>query len=470
MYNKDMKKIMASLAFLVLFFGILTPTFAQVVCTTEGLDGRTDDELRAIADQCDKEKAEHERALNEKQRETVTIERDVAVAEFKINTAKSDIRTSDVKIKQLKNTIVGKTETIRTLSLDSARVRGSIAELLRKTEELDSYSLPEVALSGRTLSDFFTDVESFTSIKSGLSEALSEMSAIIEKTEAEKQALLEKEQNERGLRLAREREQKKEEAYRREKELLLSFSKKEEAAYKEQIAQKEAIKRAIRSRIFRTVGGTEITFGDALKLIQPYEEVLGVESALVLAVLFQESGEGGVIGGNLGRCTYDQPKNNADGTVMSKSQHASFLAIVDELGLNPASVPVSCPIPADGQYGGAMGPAQFMPNTWWNVSADPQTGYKKRIAKVLGILVPSPFENLHAFTGTGLYLSDAFQRCKSAFSTTFDRWSCSAAKYYSGLASSGSKLLRHMSAPYSYGYKVAVRAREFQKDIDTLNL
>lgn len=463
MYNKDMKKIMASLAFLVLFFGILTPTFAQVVCTTEGLDGRTDDELRAIADQCDKEKAEHERALNEKQRETVTIERDVAVAEFKINTAKSDIRTSDVKIKQLKNTIVGKTETIRTLSLDSARVRGSIAELLRKTEELDSYSLPEVALSGRTLSDFFTDVESFTSIKSGLSEALSEMNAIIEKTETEKEALLEKEQNERGVRLAREREQKKEEAYRREKGLLLSLSKKEESAYKEQIAQKEAIKRAIRSKIFRTVGGAEIAFGDALKLIQPYEEVLGVESALVLAVLFQESGEGGVIGGNLGRCTYDQPKNNADGTVMSKSQHASFLAIVDELGLNPASVPVSCPIPADGQYGGAMGPAQFMPNTWWNVNTD--TGYKKRIAKMLSVLVPSPFENLHAFTGTGLYLSDAFQGCKTLFSSTFDRWSCAAAKYYSG-----NNFRRHMSAPYSYGYKVAVRAREFQKDIDTLNL
>lgn len=464
----SMNNIRAFLAFSVIFFGVFAPGFAQVVCTTEGLDGRTEDELRAIADQCDREKAEHERALNEKQRESVTIERDVAVAEFKINTAKSDIRVSDVKIKQLKNTIVRKTETIRTLSIDSARVRGSIAELLRKTDELDSYSLPEVALSGKTLSDFFTDVESFTSIKSGLSEALSEMNAIIEKTEAEKQALLEKEQNERGVRLAREREQKKEEAYRREKELLLSLSKKEEAVYKEQIAQKEAIKRAIRSRIFRTVGGAEITFGDALKLIQPYEEVLGVESALVLAVLFQESGEGGVIGGNLGRCTYDQPKNNADGTVMSKSQHASFLAIADELGLNPASVPVSCPIPADGQYGGAMGPAQFMPNTWWNINTE--TGYKKRITKVLGVPVPSPFENLHAFLGTGLYLSDAFQRCKGAFSSVFEQWSCSAAKYYSGLASSGSKLLRHMSAPYSYGYKVAVRAREFQKDIDTLNL
>jgi membrane-bound lytic murein transglycosylase B len=48
---------------------------------------------------------------------------------------------------------------------------------------------------------------------------------------------------------------------------------------------------------------------------------------------------------------------------MRNSQKANFVKIMKGLGQNPAKQRVSCPIPRDGGYGGAMGPAQFMPNT-----------------------------------------------------------------------------------------------------------
>ncbi len=114
-----------------------------------------------------------------------------------------------------------------------------------------------------------------------------------------------------------------------------------------------------------------------------------------------------------------------------------------------------------------MGPAQFMPNTWWNVEAG--TGYKLRIAKVMGLDSPSPFRSQDAFTGTALYLSDALARCRTVFSSTFELRACTAAKYYGGLSLSGSKLSRHMNPTYSYGYKVASRAAEFEKDIAVLD-
>ena len=218
----------------------------------------------------------------------------------------------------------------------------------------------------------------------------------------------------------------------------------------------------------------EITFGDALKLIEPYEEVIGVESALVLAVLFQESGANGVIGGNLGRCTYSQPSSNKSGTVMSNTQKESFLSIMKELNMSAKTTQVSCPIKSDGNYGGAIGPAQFMPNTWWDVRVPgEETGYKKRVQKVLKRQEVSPFQNLDAFIGTALYLSDARGFCSGpkGFSNTFEIFSCSAAKYYSGLYNTTRNTLgKHMYPKYSYGYKVAAKTRQFQKDIDILNL
>ncbi len=141
---------------------------------------------------------------------------------------------------------------------------------------------------------------------------------------------------------------------------------------------------------------------------------------------------------------------------------------MSEIGLNPITTPVSCPIYSDGAYGGAMGPAQFMPKTWWDIDAG--VGYKSRVGAVIGSSVPSPFNNREAFVGTALYLKDAQNICKNSFSKTSDIWACAASKYYGGLALKGTRLKSYMYGTYGYGHQVAVRAAQFQNDINTLNL
>jgi len=454
----------------VFFFGIFSVQANSDISCIENIDGKSDKELETILAQCEQEIEEQKNLLNDKQRDSVTIERDISVLNYKINKAKAEIKAREIKIRKLNRDITSKEGEIVNLVLKTGNIKDSLAKILRKTDELESYSLVETLLSNKSLSDFFIDVDNFDVLKKQLRISLSEIKKLKNKKESIKSDLETKEENERGLKIAKEQERKKTYNYKSEKERLLNLNREEEKQYKQSIAEKEKIKNEIRNRIFRTIGGTEMTFAEALELIAPFEEKIGVESALVLAVLTQESAIDGVIGRNLGRCTYNQPAPNKSGTVMSNSQKDSFLSIVKELGLNPNSTPVSCPIPRDGQYGGAMGPAQFMPNTWWDISTG--YGYKKRVAKVLGISKPSPFVNLDAFTATALYLSDARDRCAgpNGFDSTFKIWSCTAAKYYSGLGSSGSTLARHMDHTYSYGYKVAKRAQSFQKDIDTIGL
>ena len=45
-----------------------------------------------------------------------------------------------------------------------------------------------------------------------------------------------------------------------------------------------------------------------------------------------------------------------------------FLEITSSMGLDPLKTVVSCPIPSAGGFGGAMGPAQFIPSTWKEVA------------------------------------------------------------------------------------------------------
>ncbi|MCK5286117.1 MAG: hypothetical protein KAJ58_02750 [Candidatus Pacebacteria bacterium] len=454
---------------IILFTFLLFPLSSLAFeCSITNLDGKSDAELEAISLQCEKEALEQKILLDAKQRESVTIERDISIIDNKIYKTDLDIRATKVKIYQIGQEIDQKEVDIRTLSEKTEEIIEHLAVLIKRSNELDASSYLEALLSRKSLSSFFIDIDDFGEVKKGLDDKLNELRGIKKDTETAKTQLEESEMNERGLKLKTENEKKQAEVYKDEKEDLLSLNRDQEAEYKAVIAEKERVKNAIKNRLFRTVGGVELTFGEALRLIQPYEEKIGIEAALTLSILSQESGINGLIGKNQGQCTYNQTAQNKAGTVMSNTQKPAFLSITAELGMNPDTTPVSCPIYTDGAYGGAMGPSQFMPNTWWDENNG--TGYKNRVSKVLGVSVPSPFSNLDAFTGTALYLSDAMYRCKTAFSGQFDLWSCSAAKYYSGLYNTTSNtLLKHMRPTYSYGYKVAKRAEGFQKDIDLLN-
>jgi hypothetical protein len=278
--------------------------------------------------------------------------------------------------------------------------------------------------------------------------------------ETSKKTLQTKQEKERSLKSLQEIEKRKLEATENEKNRILQVTKGEAAKYKQVVADKQKIVNEIKNRILKIVGGGELRFEDALKLVRVPERYLGVRAALVLAILTQESGMDGVIGKNLGKCFYNTYSNNKSGTVMSDDQKPSFLYIVGQLGLDPNNTPVSCPIKSAGPYGGALGPSQFMPKTWWDVNR--QTGFRRRIESITGSNFASPFNNLDAFTGTALYLYDALSSCEYSYKTTYSQESCAAARYYAG-----GNWRKFMN---SYGASVAKRAAAYQKDIDVLDL
>jgi hypothetical protein len=251
--------------------------------------------------------------------------------------------------------------------------------------------------------------------------------------------LEERELVERELAEGKKRESSKIRKNKSYKKELLNILKKEEGGIISKIENIEDSKKKILSRKFSVASGAKVSFGEAFNIINPYKKKLAIDPAFVLAILFQESGWGGKIGGNIGQCFYNDknshgnPKNGFE--VMKKSQQIAFLKIMSDLKLNVKKQKISCPISKDGAFGGAMGPAQFMPQTWF--------GTRKKAAKIIGKTAEemSPFENRDAFiTSAVLLKQNYYSKSCSNYSKKYRHISsdrtlrerCAASMYYAG--------------------------------------
>jgi membrane-bound lytic murein transglycosylase B len=189
---------------------------------------------------------------------------------------------------------------------------------------------------------------------------------------------------------------------KKDKDWLLHLTETEYQKYLSERQERQQKATEIRSRIFELIGIPEApTFGEAYEIAKYVSGITGVRPALLLAVLKQESN----IGKNVGQCYLKNPSTGSGvvvynsksvAKVMKPSRDVSpFLDITQALGRDPYNTPVSCPMSYG--WGGAMGPAQFIPSTW--------KIYKDRLSNITG-KPGDPWNIKDAFLAAGLYLSD----------------------------------------------------------------
>lgn len=372
-----------------------------------------------------------------------------------VNKLNLQIKAVNLSIQKLDKEIKENQGHILTTEEKIDQNKSTLTRAIQNIYTNESSSLVEILLRKPKLSDFFGDINDLMIFQESLRGTLENVINLRDELLDEQEALAIRKNDAAQLKKYQDAQRLSLSATKEEKANLLKETKGNEKKYQELLKEKQKTAADIRNRIFRFLGGGELAFGEAVKIAQVAEKATGVRAALILAVLTQESSVNGVIGANLGKCYYNTPRKNASGTVMANSQKSAFLALMSALGLDPEKTPVSCPITSDGAYGGAMGPAQFMPNTW--------DIYKNRISTITGGDPASPFNNLDAFTGTSLYLKDGLGGCQSLYKTLFSQESCAAAKYYAG-----GNWRSYMSVG-RYGYRVAERAANFADDIDILD-
>ncbi len=443
---------------------------SKISCDNDShdLDSYTDEQLDLIIEKCEKEIEADKKLLEKKEDEADDINDEISALDYQIAISNNYINSKHAEANRLNRDIEKNRETMISLEERLQEIKKSLVTLLRKRNEMDNFSPIEAILSSKTLSGFFIDNDSISFIENEITFKYDELNFTQEELEIISANLAERESLERSLAYQEELEKKTIEVTKDYREILLEKVETEKEVYEISIQEKESLKQEILKKKFRTVGGEEIEFGDALNLIRPYESQLGVDTAFILAILFQESGFNGVIGGNIGQCIYNN--YNAYGTrngdkIMSSSQIPSYLKIMEGLSLNPEDTKISCPIPSDGAYGGAMGPAQFMPVTWLSV--------RDKAAKILGVPSESlsPFANQDSFIASGVYLSQQYysSSCQN-YANEYSHISpekllserCAASRYYAGGA--------WWKFRFQYGESVIQRAERFREDIKILDL
>ncbi len=232
-----------------------------------------------------------------------------------------------------------------------------------------------------------------------------------------------------------------------EQSTLLTQTKGKESKYQANLKSSQAEVAAIKSRLYQLLEvSAQITFGQAVAIAQWASAQTGVRAAFLLAILTQESS----LGKNVGTCNRagDPPSKSWKVVMKPDRDQVPFQTITTELGMNINTTPVSCPMKDKSGnqigWGGAMGPAQFIPSTWM--------GYRAKVAAITG-KAANPWDIRDAFLAAAIKLRDGGAGSQSG------EWAA-AMKYFSGGTNPAYRF---------YGDNVVATAAQYASDIAKLN-
>ena len=406
--------------------------------------------LQAQLDDLEKQIAQQQAILDQTKGQDVSLQREIKMLSAQIDQAKLQIKARDIAMQQLNGNISQKQTAITGLNQQLTNELESLGAILREKDQLDTTSLVVVALSSQSLSDFFADLDSFDQVNAKLQDsftAITNTKAITQQQQEDLQAKLDQEA---ALRQAQQLQQQQIAAQQSQKQKVLTDTKGQEKTYQTLISKNQKTATQIRAALFQLTGTAAIPFGKALDYANEASAKTGIRPAFLLGIITEESN----LGQNVGKGTWQVD--------MSPTRDVPiYKAIAASLGLDPNSMPVS-----KKQFygwGGAMGPAQFIPSTWAMYAGYVKPDYhyeqsKDRIGKLTGNTPPNPWNPEDAFMASAMLLTDdgADAQTKTA---EFRAAMC----YLAGCGNVSDPNLQF------YGNQVASYAADYQCQINIIN-
>lgn len=376
-----------------------------------------------------------------------TLENEIARLNAEINQVQLEIKSLGVSINKT-GLEIGVTETKIGDAEDKINMhKNALAQYIQIVYENDQRSLTEILLNNQNLSDFFNDLNSIQITQDNLKTAIGDIKQLKGQLE-EHQANLEEKQTElEQAKRLQEIEKRSIDSTKAARAKLLKDTKGQESKYQELVKKTQKNIEAIKNQIGYLIQNG-ISAEEAVKYGQLAAIGAGIRPAYLLAELEQES----ALGSNVGKClivdaTSGATRRITNGQIYKKGIHptrdlALFLNITAELGKDPFQTPISC----GSSWGGAMGPAQFIPSTWM--------GYREEVTRLTSHNPANPWSIEDAFVAAAAKLAK-----DGANSQTRAGEIAASKRYYCGSATS------RKSSCINYANSVQRLASEIAKNL-----
>ena len=405
MVNKKYSFILFTLAIVLMANSVLAQLGSDVVSHREKLKR----DLEAL----EAEIKGVEGQIEGKRKEATSLERDIAILDAKIKKTKLEIRAIDLLIRQLQDKIAEKQTSINGIVAKVDREKLSLAESIRSLAEYDDVSLLEAMLAYERMSDYLGDVDAIDTVQRSLQDSFDVLRETKHEEEVVRDEFVDQKSEQNQLRALQELERKQLEKNEAERKDILKITRGKESEYKKVLSKKQKDAASIRTQLFLLQGSPAIPFERAVEYAEKASQKTGVRVAFVLGVIAQESD----LGRNVGQCNLpdDPPKFKWQQIMKPSRDHEPYKRITAKLGLDPDVMPLSCPMSVG--WGGAMGPAQFIPSTW--------ELYEGKIARATGHNPPNPWNPEDAIMASAIYLGELGANTRAGERTA-------AAKYFAG--------------------------------------
>jgi hypothetical protein len=431
---------------IIVLADFLSVTFAQTADSAAQSAQAEQEELQRQLKDIEAQIAQYQQELEGIKGEKRTLQNKINQLKKQQSTLNLQIKVTNLKIKELGGQMDITQTAIENSLATMDQLRQQMAQLIRAINEQEELPLLYTFLANDNLSDIFDELDKHFRIFDSLGNLLDQTRKLKGQLDGQMQTLDQQQEDAQNLLSVKTLQQQQLISSMDEQSSLLQQTKGKESNYQAVLSDKQKQAAEIRNRIYQLLGvTTQVTFGQALDIAQGVSAQTGVRAAFLLAVLTQESN----LGKNVGTCNRpgDPPSKSWKKVINPTRDQPLFLQITQELGLDPDTTPISCPMTSGGKqigWGGAMGPAQFIPSTWM--------GYKGKVEAITG-KIANPWDIRDAFLAAGIKLA------ASGATSQGGEWAA-AMRYFSGSTNTRYRF---------YGDSVVAMAAKYQSDIDQLN-
>jgi len=459
MFSRFIKTVLLAIIIMVFLFNalvVLAQENLEEICQWEKIKDKPEnlskEDYELLLRKCqtyyEEKSKEIEKDITKTEQEKKSLSNQIYILSNKIKNLDYQIYQGNIIIKDLGSQIVGTQSSIDKTNLRIGGIKENLASILQLRYEEDQTSLVEIFLTEENLSNFFDNLMALESLNLKTQELLGNIKNLKDDLENQKKLMDEEKGSLEGMVVIQTLQKQEQQNVKNQQEYILKLT---ESQYQQYLKEKEETeKRAaeVRARIFELIGVPEApTFGEALQIADTVTRVVKIRPAFLLGVISAES----ALGRNVGQCYITNSQTGSGvyittGNPINRIIHPTrdlpiFLRLT---GDNFSKTPVSCWIPicsagagrlsnnvsidSTGNiicpigyvpygFGGAMGPAQFIPSTWLL--------YEGKITSLFGISNPNPWNVYDSFAASSLYLYElgAGQRTLAAEKNAAHRYS-----------------------------------------------